>query len=129
MSTEIAALAQTGFARQAYADEVRAEPEDAARDGVVPAKAAQAEAPEESAADGAARVNAKQESLLDRLADSPLRPFAKLSIEQDEKSGAFVYKVIDSRSGDVVRQWPREEALAFLGEGSEAEGLVVDRRV
>jgi len=35
----------------------------------------------------------------------------RLVIEEDEASGAYVYKTVNRRTGEVVQQLPREEVL------------------
>jgi flagellar protein FlaG len=35
----------------------------------------------------------------------------RLIIEEDQASGAFVYKTIDRRTGEVVAQFPRDQVL------------------
>ncbi|MCG8443333.1 MAG: flagellar protein FlaG [Caulobacterales bacterium] len=75
------------------------------------------------------RVRRKAQELFDRLTDGAMRPYARLSLDKDEETGTPIYKVIDSRNGDVIRQWPLEEALAIARSFNESEGLVVDRRV
>jgi flagellar protein FlaG len=37
----------------------------------------------------------------------------RLVIEEDPVSGAYVYKTVDRRTGDVLQQFPREEVLRF----------------
>ncbi|MAU41771.1 MAG: hypothetical protein CMF31_09125 [Kordiimonas sp.] len=53
----------------------------------------------------------------------------KLQIDQDELTGLFVYKGVDRDSGEVVKQYPPEKILDFLGYYREAEGLVVDSEI
>ncbi len=77
----------------------------------------------EVAADERARDLARQ------LVEDALKPYAKLQISKDEDSGQFIYTTIDSRNGEVIRQWPREELLGRLDRPQDADGLVVDRRV
>lgn len=70
----------------------------------------------------------KARALLERLQSGRLRPDFKLSIAEDESTGWFVYQTIDGRSGELIRQWPREEILRAAGYLSELEGLLVDER-
>ncbi len=69
------------------------------------------------------------QALLDKLVEGELRPFARLRIERNEDAGAFVYTTVDSRSGDVIRQWPRQEVLEMMSEARESEGVMFDTRV
>lgn len=54
---------------------------------------------------------------------------ARLSIERDDLAGAFVYKILDADSGEIVRQFPQEEVLEVLRYFGQEAGLVADRRV
>jgi flagellar protein FlaG len=46
-------------------------------------------------------------------ADGPQPGDLRLVIEQDSASGAYVYKTVDRRTGDVLQQFPREDVLRF----------------
>ena len=50
----------------------------------------------------------------------------KLSIDRDEDTGLFIYRTVDRRSGEVVRQFPPEDILKYIVSVRKAEGLVVD---
>ncbi|MBP7703833.1 MAG: flagellar protein FlaG [Caulobacter sp.] len=52
----------------------------------------------------------------------------RLIIEEDEATGTIVYKTLDRRTGEVVRQLPREEVLRLKDELSYQPGDVVDSR-
>ena len=53
----------------------------------------------------------------------------RLVIEQGAAKGAFIYKILDRETGEVVRQLPREE-VARLGDRSDyAAGAVIDTQV
>ena len=43
--------------------------------------------------------------------NGPLPGDLRLVIEQDDASGAFVYKTVDRRTGETLQQFPREEIL------------------
>ena len=45
----------------------------------------------------------------------------------DESSGARVVKVIDSNSGDVIRQMPAEELLSFMRNLTRMLGTFIDK--
>jgi flagellar protein FlaG len=46
-------------------------------------------------------------------ADGPQPGDLRLVIEQDSKTGTYVYKTVDRRTGDILQQFPREEVLRF----------------
>jgi len=52
----------------------------------------------------------------------------RLVIEEDEATGAFVYKTLDRRTGEVVQQLPRESVLKAMASDDYSPGLVVDTR-
>eukprot|EP01030_Chromulinospumella_sphaerica_P017674 gene17674-17509_t len=52
----------------------------------------------------------------------------RLVIEEDEATGAFVYKTLDRRTGEVVQQLPRESVLKAMSSEDYNPGLVVDTR-
>ena len=45
----------------------------------------------------------------------------------DESSGARVVKVVDSKSGDVIRQMPAEELLSFMRNLTRMLGTFIDK--
>jgi hypothetical protein len=52
-----------------------------------------------------------------------------LEISQDGDTGRFIYKTVDDKTGEVVRQFPPEEVLNFITRFREAAGLLVDGKV
>ena len=52
----------------------------------------------------------------------------RLIIEEDEASGMIVYKTLDRRTGEIVRQLPREEVVRLKDAPSYAPGDVADSR-
>ena len=53
---------------------------------------------------------------------------ARLVIEQDKATNQYVYKSLDRVTGEVLRQFPREEVLKMLGRGGYAAGDVIKTR-
>jgi flagellar protein FlaG len=52
----------------------------------------------------------------------------RLVIEEGPQAGAFVYKTLDRLTGEVIRQFPREEVLKFMAD-VPASGRVIDTSV
>lgn len=52
----------------------------------------------------------------------------RLVIEEDEATGAFIYKTLDRRTGEIVQQLPRESVLKAMSSEDYNPGLVVDTR-
>lgn len=52
------------------------------------------------------------------------QPNLRLVIEQDRASGSFVYKTLDSVTGEVILQLPREEVLKAIHSGEYSAGDV-----
>ena len=56
-------------------------------------------------------------------------PLLRLVIEEDAASGDFVYKTIDRVTGEVLRQFPREEMLRLARGPDYAPGDVIDTEI
>jgi len=63
----------------------------------------------------------KQTTLSDPSDQSQYR----LIIEEDQASGAFVYKTLDRSTGEVILQFPREEILKLKEQSSYKAGAVI----
>lgn len=50
----------------------------------------------------------------------------RLVIEQDEDSGAFIYKTVDRRTGETLQVLPREEVLKLKHASTYGPGTVYD---
>ncbi len=50
----------------------------------------------------------------------------RLVIEEDEASGTFVYKTLDRRTGEVIKQLPREEVVRLRETDDYEPGDVID---
>ena len=59
----------------------------------------------------------------DRSEDRRLRVF------KDDDSGRFVYQSVNSRTGEIVRQFPPEEILKLVAQLRDVAGIVLDDRV
>jgi flagellar protein FlaG len=59
---------------------------------------------------------------------SHAQPDLRLLIEKDETAGIFVYRIVDRRTGDVVRQYPRDQVLKMMDRTDYGPGSVIDAR-
>ena len=50
----------------------------------------------------------------------------RLIIEEGPTTGTFVYKTLDSVTGEVVRQFPREQVLKMAESGGYSAGGLID---
>ncbi|MDP1632101.1 MAG: hypothetical protein Q8L66_11855 [Caulobacter sp.] len=50
----------------------------------------------------------------------------RLIIEEGEVSGTFIYKTLDRRTGEVVRQLPREDVVRLKDSPNYEPGDVID---
>ncbi len=50
----------------------------------------------------------------------------RLIIEEGPTDGTFVYKTLDSVTGEVIRQFPREQVLRMAEKGGYAAGGLID---
>jgi uncharacterized FlaG/YvyC family protein len=67
------------------------------------------------------------ESVINKLSQGVNSLTGRLSIEQDDESGEFIYRILDTETGEILNQWPREELLrqARIAR-TNYEGLVID---
>ncbi|MFT3811655.1 MAG: flagellar protein FlaG [Micropepsaceae bacterium] len=92
----------------------------------VPREAAPQTAPETEISKKAAEA---VETTL-RALDPPLMgQHERLSISRDEATGTFIYRSIDRKTGEVIRQWPVEAMLQFKAYLRNAEGVLIDSKV
>jgi len=59
------------------------------------------------------------------LTDYPDQSQYRLVIEEDEASGAFVYKTLDRQTGKVINQFPREEVLKLKEHANYKAGAII----
>ena len=52
-----------------------------------------------------------------------------VQFERDETSGTNIIRVIDDRTGEVIRQMPPDELLNFMGNLSKMLGIFLDEKV
>ena len=50
----------------------------------------------------------------------------RLIIEEGPTQGTFIYKTLDSATGEVVRQFPREQVLRMAESGGYTAGGLID---
>lgn len=50
----------------------------------------------------------------------------RLIIEEGPARGTFVYKTLDSTTGEVIRQFPREQVLRMAENGGYTAGGLID---
>ena len=67
-------------------------------------------------------------SSIDLMADKAFSD-SHLAIEKNEAAGVFVYRLIDSRNGSVMRQWPTEDFLSLREYLRSKQGGLVDQRI
>lgn len=50
----------------------------------------------------------------------------RLIIEEDQATGTFVYKTLDRRTGEIVKQFPREQVMRLRETPGYEPGDVID---
>jgi len=86
--------------------------------------------PQDQANAGASRKSAEAvEEALRSMEPPLLGQHERLSISRDEATGTFIYRSIDRRTGEVLRQWPVESMLQFKAYLRQAEGVLIDSKV
>jgi flagellar protein FlaG len=73
-------------------------------------------------------VQAAQAPQRSDSASSQSQTDLRLVIEEDGSTGAFVYKTIDRRTGEVVQQLPQEALLRLKDDLEYLPGMVLDAR-
>lgn len=108
------------------------------KSGEVPA--ASSDGPNEESAVALQQAQYEEESQIDdpvRRAEQAIGPFfedaqdpiGRFSIDQDSDSGRFVYRLINSDTGEVMKQFPGDYVLRRVAYYRELEGLAVDSKV
>ncbi len=69
------------------------------------------------------------ESTLRALEPPLMGQHERLSISRDEATGTFIYRSIDRKTGEVIRQWPVESMLQFKAYLRNTEGVLVDSKI
>lgn len=64
---------------------------------------------------------------IERLAETALEG-SRLSIQKHESSGMFVYNLVDSATGEIVRQWPQKEMVELKEYLRTRQAGLVDKR-
>lgn len=50
----------------------------------------------------------------------------RLVIEEGSRAGSFVYKTMDRLTGEVIRQFPREQVVEMQADPAYGAGAVID---
>ena len=50
----------------------------------------------------------------------------RLLIEEGPRKGSFVYKTLDSETGEVIRQFPREQLVRLAEQSDYNKGAVIN---
>ncbi|WP_421787352.1 flagellar protein FlaG [Hyphobacterium sp.] len=69
----------------------------------------------------------EMKATIDRMAEEAFAG-SKLAIEKHEGADVFVYRLVDSRNGSVLRQWPSEEILSLREYLRTRQGGLIDRQ-
>lgn len=77
--------------------------------------------------EGVASIEELQ-SAVQELNDKLARQELQVNFSVDQDTGRFVVKVMDSKTGDLVRQIPNEETLQFTRNVERGLGTIVDDR-
>lgn len=74
-----------------------------------------------------ARKAEARKSATEQKADNGPQPGdLRLVIEEDIDSGVYVYKTVDRRTGETLKQYPREDVLRFKDAASYGPGKIYD---
>ena len=88
---------------------------------------AESRTPVESPADAARRTSELEDAA--RAINAELEPYSvALEFSRDDETGATVVRVLDQRTGDVLRQIPQEALLRLSAALGELQGKIFDRQ-
>jgi len=69
------------------------------------------------------------QAAIEKLIRKSLPANSKLQIERDKETGAFIYRSIDTETGEIIRQWPPEQLLKLREYMAQMEGMLIDKEV
>ncbi|MDQ8027670.1 MAG: hypothetical protein REJ23_03015 [Brevundimonas sp.] len=52
----------------------------------------------------------------------------RLVIEEGPRTGSFIYKTMDRVTGEIVKQFPREQVIELMRDPGYSAGAVIDTR-
>ncbi len=69
------------------------------------------------------------QEVLEKLIKKSLPSNAKLRIERDKETGTYVYRAVDSETGEVISQYPPEQMMKLREYLAEMAGMLVDTKI
>jgi flagellar protein FlaG len=69
------------------------------------------------------------QAVIEKLIKKSLPSNTKLRIEQDKKTGSYIYRAVDPETGEVISQYPSEEVVKLRDYLTEMAGLLVDQKI
>ncbi len=69
------------------------------------------------------------EGVAEKYSEGVLSTFTRLSIEADRDTGDYIYRFLDPDTGEVVRQYPREEFMELARKAKAEAGALLDQQV
>ncbi len=85
-------------------------------------------ATEEARGNRAAIVQAA-ESLVGELRAQARKSRSHLRIERDEETGHFRYQSVDTETGEILQEWPREDVRLALETLNQLRGALIDQSI
>jgi flagellar protein FlaG len=74
----------------------------------------------------ARKAEARKSATEQKIDNGPQPGDLRLVIEEDIDSGVYVYKTVDRRTGETLKQYPREDVLRFKDAASYGPGKIYD---
>ncbi|MFC7291564.1 flagellar protein FlaG [Hirschia litorea] len=74
-------------------------------------------------------VEARRKQFVEEIARQHGVEHGKLVIEKDSETGRFVHTLIDTESGDIIRQWPDVDWLKIAKQTGSSSGLWLDKTI
>lgn len=73
-------------------------------------------------------LEARRRQIVDAISESQTAASGRLIIERNDDTGKYVHKLIDASTGEVVRQWPKEQFVELAKTFGEVVGLWLDKK-
>jgi flagellar protein FlaG len=73
-------------------------------------------------------LEARRQQIVDALSEAQTPSNGRLIIERNHDTGQYIHKLVDEKTGEVIRQWPQEKFVELAKTFGEVAGLWVDKK-
>ena len=108
---------------------VRRETNEVAASAAPKITSAESNAPEKQKLEGVTSSNSNFDELQQLTEQAFAADDLRLSISYEKSIGRFVYRGVDRKTGEVVREYPPEEVIKRIAHLREIAGITINRRL